>query len=61
MTTWRWSATYTEHYGLKIADDTLQAEALEWAMTRGARSGRVAWQYVQDLAGRLGQPLRPAG
>jgi uncharacterized protein len=32
----------------------LHAEALEWATTRGARSGRVAWQYVRDLAGRLG-------
>ena len=32
-------------------------EALEWATTRGSRSGRVAWQYVQDLAGRLGVPL----
>ena len=35
-------------------------EALEWATTRGSRSGRVAWQYVQDLAGRLGVPLRTA-
>ncbi|HCH57717.1 MAG TPA: AAA family ATPase, partial [Rhodospirillaceae bacterium] len=32
--------------------DILQAEAIEWSMTRGARSGRVAWQYIQDLAGR---------
>jgi predicted AAA+ superfamily ATPase len=32
----------------------MHREALEWATTRGARSGRVAWQYVQDLAGRLG-------
>ena len=37
--------------------ETLRAEALEWATTRGSRSGRVAWQYVQDLAGRLGVPL----
>ena len=36
---------------------TLRREALEWATTRGARSGRVAWQFVQDLAGRLGVPL----
>jgi hypothetical protein len=35
----------------------LRAEALEWATTRGSRSGRVAWQYVQDLAGRLGVPI----
>ena len=33
---------------------TLRAQAVEWSMTRGARSGRVAWQFVQDLAGRLG-------
>ncbi|MEM9123672.1 MAG: DUF815 domain-containing protein, partial [Pseudomonadota bacterium] len=32
-------------------------EALQWATTRGARSGRVAYQFIQDLAGRLGQPL----
>ena len=34
-----------------------RASALEWSMTRGARSGRVAWQFIQDLAGRLGQRL----
>ena len=49
---------YAAHHKLKIKDDKLVAEAIEWSMTRGARSGRVAWQYVQDLAGRLGQPLR---
>ena len=38
--------------------DELRSEALEWATTRGARSGRVAWQYVQDLAGRLGVKLQ---
>jgi predicted AAA+ superfamily ATPase len=48
---------YVRHFGLKIDADTLRAEALEWATTRGSRSGRVAWQFVQDLAGRLGQPL----
>jgi predicted AAA+ superfamily ATPase len=48
---------YIGHYGIKIAPETLRAEALEWATTRGSRSGRVAWQYVQDLAGRLGVPL----
>jgi len=48
---------YVRHFGLKVADETLTADALEWATTRGARSGRVAWQYVQDLAGRLGVPL----
>jgi predicted AAA+ superfamily ATPase len=45
---------YVAHYGIKVADETLRRETLEWATTRGARSGRVAWQYVQDLAGRLG-------
>jgi predicted AAA+ superfamily ATPase len=49
---------YVRHYGLKIDAETLRAEALEWATTRGSRSGRVAWQFIQDLAGRLGQPLR---
>ena len=34
-----------------------EAEALEWAKTRGGRSGRVAWQFIQDLAGRLGKPV----
>ena len=38
--------------------DRLRAEAVEWSVTRGSRSGRVAWQFIQDLAGRLGQPLR---
>ena len=48
---------YVEHYGLKIDEETLKAEAIEWAATRGSRSGRVAWQFIQDLAGRLGQTL----
>jgi hypothetical protein len=50
-------AGYAGHYGLKLPPEQLRAEALEWAMTRGSRSGRVAWQYIQDLAGRLGQRL----
>ncbi len=49
---------YTVYHGLKVEDAVLVREALEWSITRGARSGRVAWQYVQDLAGRLGQMLR---
>ncbi|MEQ9042466.1 MAG: ATP-binding protein [Alphaproteobacteria bacterium] len=49
---------YAKFYGLDVPKKTLQAEALEWSMTRGARSGRVAWQFIQDLAGRLGKPLR---
>jgi uncharacterized protein len=48
---------YAEHYRLDLAEDTLRQEALEWARGRGARSGRVAWQFIQDLAGRLGTPL----
>ena len=44
---------YVAHYKLEIDDGDLVAEALEWSTTRGARSGRVAWQFVQDLAGRL--------
>lgn len=45
---------YVEALGLKVADEDLRREALEWATTRGSRSGRVAWQFVQDLAGRSG-------
>ncbi|MEM1306594.1 MAG: ATP-binding protein [Pseudomonadota bacterium] len=48
---------YVDHYRLDVDADTLRRDSLEWATTRGARSGRVAWQYIQDLAGRLGQPL----
>ncbi|WP_421861475.1 ATP-binding protein [Parvibaculum sp.] len=48
---------YAAHYGLKIEPETLKAEAIEWSATRGSRSGRVAWQFIQDLAGRLGQNL----
>ncbi|MBC7141869.1 MAG: ATP-binding protein [Rhodobacteraceae bacterium] len=45
---------YCDAYGVGIDDDTLRAEAIEWQATRGARSGRVAWQYFTDLAGRRG-------
>ena len=48
---------YVAYHKIKITDDQLVAEAIEWSMTRGGRSGRVAWQYVQDLAGRLGVQL----
>ena len=44
---------YCDHYGIKIAEEDLSRDALEWSTTRGSRSGRVAWQYVQELAGRL--------
>ena len=45
---------YCDAWGIAIDDATLRAEAIEWQATRGARSGRVAWQYVTDLAGRRG-------
>lgn len=45
---------YCKKYGLNIETDTLMAEAIEWQATRGARSGRVAWQFFVDLAGRNG-------
>ena len=45
---------YCDAYGVEIDDDTLRAEAIEWQATRGSRSGRVAWQYFTDLAGRRG-------
>jgi predicted AAA+ superfamily ATPase len=48
---------YAEHFKLFNKDINLRAEAIEWSMTRGSRSGRVAWQFIQDLAGRLGKPL----
>tara|TARA_R110000868_G_scaffold2764_5_gene19162 strand:- start:7477 stop:8334 length:858 start_codon:yes stop_codon:yes gene_type:complete len=48
---------YVARYGLEIDRETLRAEAIEWSMTRGARSGRVAWQYIQDLAGRQKKTL----
>jgi predicted AAA+ superfamily ATPase len=48
---------YAARFGLDIAAEQLHAEAVEWSMLRGARSGRVAWQYIQDLAGRLGKPI----
>ena len=48
---------YVAHFRIPFKGEPLEREALEWATTRGARSGRVAWQYVQDAAGRLGVPL----
>jgi uncharacterized protein len=48
---------YAERYRLELPEGQLAAEANEWAITRGARSGRIAWQFVQDLAGRLGKKL----
>ncbi|MDR5651857.1 ATP-binding protein [Ruixingdingia sedimenti] len=48
---------YCDAHGVAVEDDTLRAEAIEWQQTRGARSGRVAWQYFTDLAGRRGVRL----
>ena len=48
---------YCVAHGVEIAPDTLYAEAIEWQATRGGRSGRVAWQYFIDLAGRKGVAL----
>jgi uncharacterized protein len=45
---------YAEQMKLPITQEALHAEAIEWSVTRGARSGRVAWQFIQDIAGRLG-------
>ena len=50
---------YAARYGLAVPAEQLRAEASEWAITRGARSGRVAWQFVQDLAGRNGVRIQP--
>ena len=48
---------YVDHFGLKANRQEVRTAAIEWSATRGARSGRVAWQFIQDLAGRLGQHL----
>ncbi|MCC7271858.1 MAG: ATP-binding protein [Alphaproteobacteria bacterium] len=48
---------YARHYGIEQTSDELRRAANEWSVTRGARSGRVAWQFIQDLAGRLSKPL----
>lgn len=45
--------SYVSHFDIQIEQSKLHAEALEWSTTRGSRSGRVAWQYIQDLAGRM--------
>ncbi|MAZ16487.1 MAG: AAA family ATPase [Ahrensia sp.] len=52
---------YATHFGLDVDEEELRRDSLEWATTRGARSGRVAWQYINDLAGRLGKRLEAAG
>jgi predicted AAA+ superfamily ATPase len=49
--------SYAAHYGIVLDRDLLNARAIAWAAGRGARSGRVAWQFIQDLAGELGKTL----
>lgn len=48
---------YAAHFKLATSGEDLQRQSLEWSITRGARSGRVAWQFIQDLAGREGKHL----
>ncbi len=48
---------YADHFGIKLDGASIKAEALEWAATRANRSGRTAWQFIQDLAGREGKAL----
>lgn len=48
---------YADHFKLDIDRDDLRTQSLTWATTRGGRSGRVAWQFIQDLAGRLNQQI----
>jgi uncharacterized protein len=48
---------YAQHFGLRIANGELHERAIAWSATRGGRSGRVAWQFIQDLAGELGKKI----
>ena len=48
---------YIAHYKLDISAEELRRQAVEWSVTRGSRSGRVAWQFIQEVAGRLGKRL----
>jgi len=48
---------YAAHFKLSLRGEELRERSLAWAATRGARSGRVAWQFIQDLAGELGKKL----
>src|SRR5436305_3627626 len=49
---------YCGHFGIKLDEAELEQEALEWSTTRGSRSGRVAWQFTQEIAGRLGVKIK---
>ena len=51
---------YADAMGLGVSREALRAQATEWSVTRGARSGRVAWQFIQDLAGRMGAARQTA-
>jgi predicted AAA+ superfamily ATPase len=48
---------YADHLGLRVNREQMHHQALEWSTTRGSRAGRVAWQFIQDLAGRMGVRL----
>ncbi len=48
---------YAAYFDLEVSPEALRAAAIEWSTTRGSRSGRVAWQFIQDLAGRQGVRL----
>ena len=50
--------SYAAHFGIDGEPEALKRDALEWSTTRGTRSGRVAWQFIQDLAGKKGKTLR---
>lgn len=49
---------YAAHYGLAVDREALHRDALEWSTTRGSRAGRVAWQFICDLAGKLGKTMQ---
>jgi hypothetical protein len=48
---------YCRHYKLDLGSEELRKRAVEWSVTRGSRSGRVAWQFIQEVAGELGKRL----
>jgi predicted AAA+ superfamily ATPase len=48
---------YARHYRLDVPVEELRRQAIEWSVTRGSRSGRVAWQFIQEVAGQLGKKL----
>ncbi len=52
---------YADHFELGLSSEELRRRANEWSVTRGARSGRVAWQFIQDLAGELGKSFDGTG